>query len=241
MKNRILSLMFLLFIIGVGNYSCNFFGLCIEAEGDIITREITLDKFSKIELNGASKVILKQGKIQVVKVTAAQNIIDLLNRNIRSDEWDIKFNSCIISPEDVEIEITIPTIEELSIEGSGSIKSEGLISSNLLELSIEGSGELDLTIDVKELESEISGSGDLKLEGATKIHNIVINGSGDLEAYKLNCDEADIEINGSGDVKLNVSYSLDVEVNGSGDVYYQGNVKKINSNINGSGKLKQAE
>ena len=241
MKNRIGSLICLLFIIGVSNYSCSFFGSCVEAEGETITREITLDNFSKIELKGASKVTLKQGETQMVRVTAAQNIIDLLNRDVKSDEWEIKFNNCIESSEDVTIEITIPTIEELSVEGSGSIKGEGLISSNLLELFIDGSGELDLNIDVKELESQISGTGDLKLKGSTKIHNIEINGSGDMEAYELSCDEAEVEINGSGDVRLDVSYSLDVEVNGSGDVYYKGNVKKIDSNINGSGKLKQAE
>lgn len=241
MKNKISVFAILLFIVGVSISACSIIGGCIEAEGEVVTREISLDNFSKIELTGSSKVTLMQGESQVVRITAAQNLIDLLNREVKSDEWEIKFNRCIESAEDISIEITIPEIEELSVEGSGSIKGDGLISSNLLELSVDGSGELDLNIDAKELESEINGSGDLKLKGNTKTHEIEINGSGDVEAYELTSDEATVEINGSGDVKLDVSYSLEVEVNGSGDVYYKGNVKKIDSDISGSGKLKQAD
>lgn len=241
MKNKISGFAYLLFIIGISISSCSIINPCAEAEGEVVTREVMLDKFSKIELTGASKVSLRQGEPQLVRITATQNIIDLLNRDVKSDEWEIKFKRCIETAEDISIEITIPEIEELSVEGSGSIKGDGIISSNLLELSVDGSGELDLTIDTKELESEINGSGDLKLKGNTKTHDIEINGSGDVEAYELTSDEATIEINGSGDVKVDVSYSLDVEVNGSGDVYYKGNVKKIDSDINGSGKLKQAE
>ena len=241
MKKKFGVVIFILSIIVICFNECSILGACVEAEGEVVTTEVKLDKFSKIELKGASKVTLHQGEIQNVTITATQNIIDLLNRDVKSDEWEIKFNRCLESVEDISIDITIPDIEELSVEGSGSIIGDGLISSNLLELSVDGSGELNLNLDVKELESEINGSGDLKLKGTTKTHDIEINGSGDVEAYELTADEATIEINGSGDVKLDVSYSLDVEVNGSGDVYYRGNVKKIDSDISGSGKLKQAE
>ena len=212
--------------------SCSLLGGCVEAEGEVVKREISLDEFSKISLQSSIRVILEQGEYQKIEIEAAQNVIDLLNRKIKSDEWEIKFNNCIETTNEIEVRITLPNINEIEISGSGSISSNGELSGDIMELSIDGSGEISLNLNVKELECGINGSGNVNLEGTTKIHDIEINGSGNIDAYALNSDEVEVEINGSGDVKVNVSYSLEVEVNGSGDVYYKGSVTKINSDIN---------
>jgi hypothetical protein len=232
-----------LFALSLGIFisSCSFMGSCVQGEGKVIERTLTLESFSKVDVSGATTVFISQGETQTVTISAQENIIALLNKNVSGDEWEIEFERCIKSTEGIEIYITIPEIEELQINGSGSITSKGLLQSDKMKLDIQGSGELNLELDVKELETEIAGSGDITLKGTTKIHNIDVNGSGDVNAYDLRSDEDEIKINGSGDVKVNVSYSLSVKVNGSGDVYYKGDVKEISSSINGSGNLKQAE
>lgn len=223
----------------IGLSSCNFFENCIEGEGPLVEQVIDIDDFKGIELQRNAVVYLKQSTEQKVTIVAPQNIIDLLLTEIDGNNWQIDFSRCPKTEDKIKIYIESNNLDEITIDGSGEIYSEGQIESDELAIAITGSGVIDLDLKVKELKTEISGAGDIQLKGETKLHDIEINGSGDIKAYDLLSDESEIEINGSGDVKVNVSYSLEVEINGSGDVYYKGNVKEISSEINGSGKLNQ--
>ena len=238
MKNKILlPLIFTLLSFS----GCSFFENCVEGEGPVVEQIIDIDDFEGFELEQRATVYLKQSTQQKVTIKAPQNIIDLLLTEVDGKNWHIDFSRCPKTDENIKIYIESNNINEITIEGSGEIFSEGQIETDELVIEIIGSGLVDLDVRVKELKTEISGAGDIRLKGETKLHDIEINGSGDIKAYDLLSDESEIEINGSGDVKVNVSYSLDVEINGSGDVYYKGNVKEISSEINGSGKLNQED
>jgi len=221
--------------------ACNFIGNCIEGEGQIVSQQLNLDDFNSIELHHSVVVYLEQSESKSVSIKAQQNIIDLLKTEVENENWQIQFDRCPKTDQKIEVYINNPEFKAIEIEGSGQVIGKNLLKSHELELIIDGSGDIQLELDVKELASEISGSGDLILEGSSKLHDIEINGSGDIKAYDLATEETNIEINGSGDVRVNVNYALDVEINGSGDVFYKGDVKKIGSNINGSGKLKQKD
>ena len=220
--------------------SCNFLQNCEEGIGEVVTKTLPIKKFSKLEISDNVKVFLNQSNEQKVIIKGQQNLIDLLKTEISGNEWDIEFSRCIKAEERIEIYIDVAELSDINIDGSGDISSKTVFSNDILELSINGSGSMDLILAVKELKSDISGSGDITLQGNTKLHEIEINGSGDVSAYDLISDDTEVEINGSGDVKVNVSYALEVDINGSGDVYYKGEVKDMKSNINGSGKLHQA-
>lgn len=231
----------LIICIAANLYACQLFINCEEGKGNIVKKEIVLESFDEITIEGNYQLFLSQGESQKIYIESHENLIPFLNTEVNRGEWRIDFDPCVESSKPINIYATVVNLEKLNIEGSGSIKGESLIKSNQLNLNIDGSGEINLELDVKELESEVNGSGDIQLRGTTKKHTIEINGSGDVEAYDLLSDNCEIEINGSGDVKVNVSYDLKAEVNGSGDIYYKGSVKNINSSINGSGNLNQAE
>lgn len=226
-------------LLALTTISCSFLENCVEGEGTVVNQAITVDQFDGIVLKSNAIVYVKQSTEQKVSIEAPQNIIDLLKTEVSRGTWHIDFSRCPKTKEPILIYIESNNFKEISIEGSGKIISEEKITSNELEIDISGSGSVDLNLSVKELRTEINGAGDVRLRGSTKLHDVEINGSGDIEAYDLATDESDIEINGSGDVKVTVSYALKVEINGSGDVYYKGNVKKISSEINGSGRLNQ--
>jgi len=237
MKTKNISILLILACISLFSYSCSFLGNCVDGEGKIIEKTLQLDKFSKIELSGSTKVYIKEGNTQSVRIKAQSNLIELLNTAIIDGEWDIQFSECIKTKETIEIYIVIPLVEKLEIKGSGEIISDGTLSNDKLELEIKGSGEMELIINAKDLISKIAGSGDLKLKGETEKHSISIKGSGDIKAYELISNETEVSIKGSGDVKINTNESLEVEIFGSGDVSYKGNAQKVNSNIKGSGDL----
>ncbi len=231
-------LLFLAFLSILG-YSCTFWGDCIEGEGPTVEKELQLKDFSIVDLSGSPTVYIKQGATQKVSIKAQANLIELLNKEVNQGEWDIQFNKCVNIKQKVEIFIEIPNIQELEINGSGEIISQGVLKAEKMGLEINGSGEIKVDLNAKNLESEIAGSGDIKIQGTTQNHEVDIQGSGDVDAFDLISERVKVDINGSGNVKVNVSSSLDVDINGSGDISYKGNVEKVNSDINGSGKIKR--
>ncbi len=240
MLKRKLNTSLVIALLAISNFSCSLITNCTEGEGIAIEKEISIEHFDKIDLNGPYNVYLAQGEEQNVVVKTQPNLIDLINTDISRGKWKIDFKPCVQSDEEISIYITLPELTHLLINGSGSIYTTQQFKANKLALEINGSGDMELAIEVKELQTKIKGSGNLLISGITKKHKIDVDGSGDIDAFELESAESDININGSGDVKVDVSYSLNAKVNGSGDVYYKGSVKEIQSKINGSGQLKQA-
>ena len=211
-------------------------GRCVRGTGDMVTQTLDLDDFSEINLDIAADVFLTQGDEQEVVVEGKQNIIDELNLNVSSGEWDISGDRCFRNVGNMKIFITIPNIEAISIHGSGDIRSENTIVSDYLDLNISGSGDLDLAVDSESINCHVSGSGNVYLDGATSDFDYKMSGSGDLNAFDMEAQTMSIKISGSGDADVRVSEYLKIRIAGSGDIHYKGH-PELDINISGSGHV----
>lgn len=213
---------------------------CVDGKGPAVEHTLDLGSFERIRLKSSCTVYLKKGENQNVVIKGQQNLIDLLKTEVTDNTWDIKFEKCVDDPDDFEVHITLPSLSEASIYGSGDIKgNEESFSVKNLELNIYGSGDIKLSANVNKLSSSIRGSGDIELAGTAVKHDISIAGSGDIKASGLQCQEVNVEIRGSGDVRVHCGEKLNVEILGSGDVYYQGTPGSIEQDIKGSGEIKK--
>lgn len=136
--------------------------------------------------------------------------------------------------------VTMPSVEGLSLSGSGKIYVESPLSGSALDLAISGSGKLitgDLNYD--KLNCSISGSGSFDLTGKGKINTagISISGSGGYDAPTLELATLDARISGSGSCDCFVTERLVASISGSGDIYYSGN-PKMDIRSSGSGKVR---
>lgn len=209
---------------------------CENGEGPVVSQTLILNDFHSFELQGSETVILRQGEEQEVVVEAQQNIINLLETDVRNGRWDIEFEDCIRSYEDVVIYITLPEINTITLSGSGMIKTSDWITADDIELNLLGSGKIDALIDAEEIEAKVTGSGRIELEGGADYGEFRITGSGNVDAYNMPLIDCEVNISGSGKVKTQCSGNLEIDISGSGDVYYRGN-PNINSSISGSGKV----
>lgn len=208
---------------------------CVDGDGNIVSQELDLDDFSKIDLKIAGDVYVTQGDSQKVVVEAPQNVIHELDLDVRSERWEIEFDDCVKDYE-IKIYITIPEIKELRISGSGMIYGENDFNIGNLVLRVSGSGDIDIVANMEDLDAKISGSGKMKLEGEADKLELKISGSGDYRAFDLIAEDVDVEVSGSGDCEVTANDELDVEIRGSGDVYYKGE-PEVNTDISGSGDV----
>ena len=184
------------------------------------------------------RIYLTQDTAQLLVIETDDNIIDLLETDVADSNLTIDFEDDIrVDPTKLNIYISMGTVKNLSIYGSGDIICRDTVFTDDLFLKISGSGDMTLPLVASTLSSKIIGSGDYNLSGSTDDHTIRIEGSGDVISYSLLSKEVNVTITGSGDCKLTVTDSLNVKISGSGDVYYKGN-PSVTSSITGSGKVK---
>lgn len=191
----------------------------VRGSGDLTTKTITVDAFTKIESNGAFDILVKVGGSQSVTITFDDNLIDFIETDVRRNTLILDSKESFSSHNNCKVEITVASLEEIYIEGSGDVQVTNL------------SGDLFLY--------EVAGSGDFKAEGTVKDIEIVISGSGDVDTRDLKAQTARVEINGSGDVMIFATESIDGEINGSGDIRYYGKPASRNVRVAGSGSMSE--
>ncbi|UCB45107.1 MAG: DUF2807 domain-containing protein [Spirochaetota bacterium] len=210
-----------------GEIALNFGFSGVAGSGKKITETRELAEFDSIKFRGNGKINLSQGSVQSVTITADDNIIDELKTDVRHGVLTISADKWVMNESDVEYDIVVTDIREISVSGMGKVKSIDTLRVEELGLRLSGIGDISISVEAEVLNSKISGAGDLKLDGKVRHHEIEISGAGELDAYDLITESAILDISGAGDCKIHVTGELTVDISGAGDVKYKGDPRVI--------------
>lgn len=243
MRTKNLFLYFLLLVsILLVNGSCQVQASSGEKSSLGSTKETrNVSTFKSIELAISVNVILKQGEPQSVVLEGDAEDLEKVVTDVSGSGLKIKTRPGSWSMKRVDVYITVQNIEDLKISGSGSIKNDGAIKADDMDLAVSGSGNINISdLTVQNISAVISGSGNITYSGNTAIKEskLVVTGSGNINAEGLSSGDAKVNITGSGDCKVNATENLNVQITGSGSVMYKGKAM-INANVTGSGKVRQ--
>lgn len=208
------------------------------------SEERDVPSFSKISVKIAANVFVEQGKKQSVKIVAKSSILNDIITEVNDRTLNIRFPVNYIfkkiNPGKIDIYITVPEIDGLSLSGSGDISAKE-IESRILDLAVSGSGDINVDeLTVGRVNIGISGSGNINVNKGTAKEEISvsISGSGNLEAKGFEADNVKVRIAGSGNCRITSNGSINARIVGSGSVYYMGN-PSIDSSVAGSGSVKK--
>jgi len=203
-----------------------------------------LPEFNSISLRVSGNVYLKQGSTQKVEIEGSERTLEEIETRVSNKRLIIEWEGSRrwfgwSNHGSVDIYITVKDIRELSVSGSGTIRSESNFKVDDLELSVSGSGRIKFEASADDVDISISGSGKIELEGSSNDNQIHISGSGRLYAEDMKSRSYDVRISGSGSCRVNVSSEIYASISGSGSVYYRGDPDKIRSNVSGSGRIRR--
>ena len=213
---------------------------CIDGDGPMTSENRQLDSFSKLEVNIGADVTIHPGDELQITINAQKNLMDIIEIRTKGSTLVIGSSQCIRSRDGIKVDLTVPTISSIKLNGSGSIRTKSIFKTDELEADINGSGTLAIDVNSKYLEVNINGSGEVIFNGSTDNLDIVINGSGDYRGLGLQTNKAEVTIRGSGDIHVYAKKSLEAEILGSGDVIYAGN-PSVESTVKGSGNITKKE
>lgn len=217
--------------------SCQKSIFCERGNGPIVTQTLALPPIEGFDLSIAGEVKLTYGEEQSITVSGQQNVIDELELDTKGGIWGISFDKCVRRYETLVFDITLPTLSQASISGSGSIRSTNLFpDQGEIDLNISGSGDIDIAAEASRIIADITGSGDIYLEGSADEARMILTGSGGIHAFDCPVQDVEANISGSGNIRTTAEQSLDVNITGSGDVYFKGN-PLLTSSITGSGEV----
>lgn len=214
---------------------------CVKGTGEVVRKSLSVDAFHGIHLEGSMDVVLTQGATRSVEVEAQQNLIELVETRVSNGVWKITTSDGFTTNKNFIIHITVPMIDEVSVDGSGDVTSKGTFTSDAMALAVAGSGNITLAFNSKKADVDIAGSGDMVLSGTCGQLKVGVAGSGDVDARALKATDATVDIAGSGDVTLDASQSLEASVAGSGDVSYKGSPSRVKRNVMGSGEVRSLD
>ncbi|MDG1708237.1 MAG: DUF2807 domain-containing protein [Emcibacteraceae bacterium] len=218
-----------------------------------ITTSSDLSGFTKVQLNTSSDINIKMGNSYSIEMVGDEERIANTILEIKGDTLKIKHKKGRYNydnDQDMMINVVMPNIEDMQINGSGDAEVEGVDNAKLglgingsgdlkvsgkteeLEISINGSGDISMDeVDGKNVEVSINGSGDVMLDGGTcQSLEIDIHGSGDVEAKDMKCVDVNVDVSGSGDSEVYASNSLTFDSHGSGNVDVYGKPKSVIDN-----------
>lgn len=221
-----------------------FGGKTIKASKNFVTKDIRVDNFTNVNIAGSIDVTYTQkaGKPDV-KVYTSDNIVDLLNIEVKGNTLNIGFKKGVnVSYDKLEVKVSAEKLNGVSIAGSGDLEFANGLKTDALKLSVAGSGDIEGSdITCTDLGVSIAGSGDINCSniscGDLKTS---IAGSGDLKLNNVKATSANASIAGSGTLILSGSaQEASYSIAGSGDLFAEGlQANRVSASISGSGDIK---
>jgi len=199
-----------------------------------------LDGFTEVAFATPGIAYVKQGNNFSIEIEASDNVLSRLEVEVKGDRLIIKTKkgNWNWGGDKVKAWVTLPTIEGLSVSGSGELVTQGTIRVSNLGLAVSGSGDLEVDIDGGNIDGSISGSGKIMAKGSGDELSLSISGSGKFVGDDLKVAECQARISGSGNARVYATEEIDASISGSGTVYYRGDPKRKYSKASGSGKLR---
>jgi hypothetical protein len=192
--------------------------LTIDGSGEPATQARDVAAFHGLELAGSNNVVIHVGEKQSVVVRADDNLLDRVTTDVRSGKLVIANTpGSFTTKSRMMVEVGVPTLEALTLTGSGNIVVHG-IATESLQVTLPGSGTL-------------TGDGT-----ATRLE-VTVDGSGTVQFTRLVAAEVRAVVSGSGSIFVTATESLDASVPGSGAVLYAGNPQDVTKSVTGSGAI----
>lgn len=191
----------------------------LQGSGVAATQTRSLASFSGVELAGSNTVTIRAGSTQSIVVHADDNLLGRVTTGVRGGSLVIGNSGSYKTESPMSVEITVPSLETLTLSGSGTVTADAVRS--------------------QQLRVTLSGSGVVRASGAVTRLDVSLDGSGDVQLEDLVARDAKAVLNTSGRILVSATNSLEASVRGSGVIVYGGNPAHVTTSVTGSGVITQ--
>lgn len=210
---------------------------CITCHSSDKEALLDLRDFSQLEISGKFDVRVLQDNHYAVELNGPEHekqqydvrrtgetlVIDYnRSENFSWEEWEAKG----LSLEEIEITITMPSLEKIDAIGLGTITLDD-INSDDIEIDVRGPVSVKGRIEAGDLVIKLTGKSEADLSGTAENLNAQVEFASKLRAYNLRTEDAFIEATGGSSAKVHVTGNLEMEEGIASDIDYRGNPSSV--------------
>lgn len=199
MKKVFYSIIFTVLILTIQGCEDDFghHKITVIGTGPVVTRNLDLQSFKKIENTGIANFYITIGSPQKVVLKAQQNIIDVMTWEVANQSLKVGLDKdvTIEDHEEIRFEITVPEIKDIELTGVGDFDFSGA-DQNELSVNLNGVGSVR--------------AYDMKVNTC----NITLTGVGDCKVFVI--DELNVKIAGVGYVYYKGHPAINSTITGVG-------------------------
>lgn len=195
----------------------------IKGSKNFVTKEVSLDNFSKIKAvaNIDVKYVQQEGPAKAV-INTSDNVMDYITTSVADGVLTVGVKDGVtVQSKKLDVTVYAPSVFELEVAGSGDIDCTNVTADNFAVV--------------------LSGDGDLNLKRATckQAFTMTVSGNGDMEIGSVACESFNGLLSGDGDARVAklTGTSVEASVTGSGDMELSGKVRLVNFSLTGTGNL----
>ncbi len=237
------SIFFTVAFICMVSLGCGFgipFSGTVKGSGQIARETRPLSGFTGVDLQAVGDVTITIAEVDSVVVEADDNILPLLKTEVVGGQLRIsKPAGTKISVENpIRFTVTMKTLENASVSGTGDMKVDGL-DSDLVNLNLSGTGCITANGKAGTLNISMPGTGRITAKGkaGTLNVNLTDRGNGNIACDGLEADIVTARLGGTGDITVRAGHSLEAAISGTGTVNYHGDPTTVTRSVTGHGSI----
>ncbi len=205
---------------------------------------IETTEFTTLNIWGAVDVVLLQGDKPSYRIEMKEenpNVeVSITNKGKTLEIYsDCKGkggkNDCIY---DLTVYVTMVNLNTIDCSGASTLKSEGQLNFENLEIELSGASDLELNLKATKVRLRSSGASDAALEGTTENISIENTGASDVNAEELEAKKVEVSCSGAGVVTVNVKDDLKAKASGASEVFYKGSPSNVTKEVTGASEIK---
>lgn len=189
---------------------------------DTDTRTYKIQPFTKINLEGAYKVILEQGTAPGLRIKTDEDNFRYIEVQSDAQSLNLSVSKKHFDLDEMILYITFTNLEKLVVEGGMRIETKGYVDLKEFYLHVEGGASIEMNMKADRV--KVVGQGGVKLEfdGIANELDASLSGAGYLDAIDLKTKRTDVKIEGVGAGSVYATESLEATISGVGKIRYKG-------------------
>jgi hypothetical protein len=187
----------------------------ITGSGTSVTEYRSVPQFTGVEVLGTNNVEIHVGRPQTVAVSADHNLVSLVSTTVEAGRLVIREPSNFTTSTPMTVEITVPSLNAVTLGGDGQVAVDGVKSETLA--------------------ADLTGTGTVVVSGSVNRLTSTLAGTGYIDLARLTSWDAFATLSGDGRILVNAAHALHARLPGTGAIHYVGSPAFVDENVTGTG------
>jgi len=214
--NRLTSVV-ALFVFALVAPACNTIAPTVAGSGRLVADQREVANFTRIRVSTAIKATVIVGPDVSIQVTADDNLLGSVKTDVTAGRLDISLSPGAKPSTTVEVDVTVPSLEDLDVNSAASAIATGINSSSF--------------------EAEADSAGTLTARGNADSVDVTANSAGSADVGGIPAQTATANVGSGAQATVNAQISVGGSVDSGGILHIKGQPQNVNVTTNSGGAV----